>query len=280
MDEQAEQARYLQIFERDAAALAAAARMGMEAPVPSCPGWIVANLVIHLGTVYRGWVSVIEAHGAEWPLDIRRHALERTFPALIDLFEQGEKGVTAWTIPTGLLEWFEEGATEVVRSLGQADLDEPFWQPPGWPSSVPATIGLFQRAANIETAVHRWDAQLAHQCTAPIDRLVAEVGIEQVLQAGIAANRQYVREHRPVPPPPGHGETYLFQQTDGKNGWLVRFDGDEVTVEQQEGEAGVVVRGTASDLMLFLWHRIPPDRLHVTGDSSLLERYFELAPPV
>lgn len=280
VEEQGAQAHYLQVFERDAAALAAGARLGLEATVPSCPGWIVANILIHLGTVYRGWVAVIETHGSEWPLDVRQQVLKRTRPALIELFEQGEKGVTAWTVPSGLVEWFEEGAGELASSLRDADLDEPFWQPPGWPSSLMRTVRLFQRAANIETAVHRWDTQLAHQCTSPIERVVAELGIQQVLQEGIIASRQYVREYRTVPPPAGGGEAYLFEQTDTDTSWLVRFDGDDVTVEHRGGEANVAVRGPASDLLLFLWHRIPAAQLEIVGDSQLLNRYFELAPPL
>lgn len=275
-----DQARYLQAFENDAAALAVAARMGLEAAVPSCPGWIVANILIHLGTVYRGWVAVIAAHGDKWPLDIRRQVLKRTFPTLIDLFEHGEKGITAWAIPDGLIEWFEEGAAEMTDSLRGTDLDEVFWRPAGWPPSLTPTVRLFQRAANIETAVHRWDAQLAHQCTSPIDRLVATLGIEQVLREGIPASRQYVRENRSMPPPPGRGETYLFQQSDGDGAWLVCFQGEDVSVEPGEGEADVVARGSASDLLLFLWHRTLADNLDVVGERALLERYFELVPPL
>lgn len=44
--------------------------------------------------------------------------------------------------------------------------------------------------------MHRWDARLAHRCTAPINQSVAEVGIEQALREGIGANRWYVREFR------------------------------------------------------------------------------------
>ena len=275
-----DQVRYLQAFDNDAAALAAAARMGLEPAVPSGPGWIVANILIHLGTVYRGWVAVMDAHGDEWPLDISRQVLERTFPALIDLFEQGEKGVAAWTIPDGLIEWFEQGAAEMTDSLRGAHLDGALWRPAGWPASLTPSVRLFQRAANIETAVHRWDAQLAHQCTSPIDPLVATMGIEQVLREGIPASRQYVRENRSVPPPTGRGETYLFQQADGDGAWLVRFQGEDVSVEQGEGEADVVAQGSASDLLLFLWHRIPADRLDLAGERALLDRYFELAPPL
>lgn len=269
---------YLSALGSDAAALAAAARLGPAVAVPSCPGWIVANLLIHLGTVHRGWVSVIEAHGTEWPLDIRRRLLEQTFPGLIELFQRGEKGVTAWFIPEGLIEWFEEGAAELEEVLRRTNLDDSVWQPPGWPWHREQTVRLFLQAANIETAIHRWDAQLAHQCTTAIDHVVAEAGIDQALREMTMMNRWYVREFRKAPAPPGKGETYRFQQTDSTGTWFVRFEGENVVVENQAAEADVTIRASASDLLLFLWHRIPADHLDVTGDATLLDRYFELAP--
>jgi hypothetical protein len=51
----------------------------------------------------------------------------------------------------------------------------------------------------------------------------------------------------------------------------------------------VELSGTAPDLMLFLWHRVPADagadaeagagRFTVHGDASVLDRYFALVPP-
>jgi len=271
---------YIQTFRADVEALATAAHLGLEAPVPSCPGWIVTNIVIHLGTVYRGWTHVLRAAGAEWPLDIRKRVLEQTFPELVGLFERGEQGMTAWTIPNGLIEWFGQGAAEVEAALRHADLDEWFWQPPEWPSLGDQRLGLFLRAANIETAVHRWDAQLAHERTAPIDRAVAELGIEQALREMIPMNRWYVREYRKAPARQGSGEIYRFQQTDGDGTWIVRFQGDSTIVEGRPGRADVVIHGSASDLLLFLWHRIPAERVKATGDTTLLDRYFDLVPPL
>jgi hypothetical protein len=49
---------------------------------------------------------------------------------------------------------------------------------------------------------------------------------------------------------------------------------------QDDGPPGVQISGTASDLALFLWQRPVTGRLDVRGDSSLLERYFVLVPPV
>jgi MDMPI C-terminal domain len=60
----------------------------------------------------------------------------------------------------------------------------------------------------------------------------------------------------------------------------VRFDGDAVRLDAAE-PADVELVGTASDLMLFLWGRLTADRLHdVTGDRTLIDRYFVLVPSI
>jgi hypothetical protein len=74
------------------------------------------------------------------------------------------------------------------------------------------------------------------------------------------------------------GETYHFHRTDGEGEWLVRFEGDEVTLRHEHGKGDVAVRGPAEDLFLWLWGRIPADRPEVHGDASLLNHYRELVP--
>jgi len=64
----------------------------------------------------------------------------------------------------------------------------------------------------------------------------------------------------------------------------MRFDGEAVRLGedsgQDDGTPGIQISGTASDLALFLWQRPVTGRLEVRGDSSLLERYFVLVPPL
>jgi hypothetical protein len=50
---------YLDAFHRDAAALAVAAGRGLDAPVPSCPGWTVATLLTHLTGLYAYSVKLV-----------------------------------------------------------------------------------------------------------------------------------------------------------------------------------------------------------------------------
>lgn len=61
--------------------------------------------------------------------------------------------------------------------------------------------------------------------------------------------------------------------------WTVYFEGD-VRLNESTGPCDVELAGTASDLMLFLWHRIPAVQLdEVKGDRGALDRYFTLVPP-
>ncbi len=62
---------YVDAIRTNGAALAAAAaKAGVDAPVPSCPEWTVADLLGHIGRLHR-WVAAIVAdrvteRGAHW----------------------------------------------------------------------------------------------------------------------------------------------------------------------------------------------------------------------
>ena len=45
----------------------------------------------------------------------------------------------------------------------------------------------------------------------------------------------------------------------------------ELVRRQAEGDAGV--RGNASDLLLFLYNRLPVDRVEVSGDKAVVRRW-------
>jgi len=78
----------------------------------------------------------------------------------------GTSDLTA--IPPGLIEWFEEGAVILLDTLAAADPVESVWS---W--SANKRVAHYLRMMPIETAVHRWDAQLAHGRTRqPLDTLL------------------------------------------------------------------------------------------------------------
>jgi mycothiol maleylpyruvate isomerase-like protein len=58
---------YLQAVRSDGEALAAAARRGLDPPVPACDGWTVADLVLHTGMVHRHKLEIVRGRLAEPP---------------------------------------------------------------------------------------------------------------------------------------------------------------------------------------------------------------------
>jgi hypothetical protein len=62
--------------------------------------------------------------------------------------------------------------------------------------------------------------------------------------------------------------------------WLVHFDGDAVLLGTPDGHYHIQISGTASDLALFLWQCAVTGKLEIQGETSLLNRYFSLVPPL
>jgi hypothetical protein len=66
--------------------------------------------------------------------------------------------------------------------------------------------------------------------------------------------------------------------TDAEHQWFVRLRGEgvalldtETWLGQDDPDTRVLVRGTASDLELALYGRVPFDVLEIAGDATLLE---------
>jgi len=260
---------YVDHLRRDSAAFVEAAEADSEPPlpaIPGCPGWNMTDLVLHVGWVQRivGYRvrNQVRDFGSLQAPDLTR---------IVDLDPRylqwaTESAPTDVALPPDLLRWFEDGAAALVDALETASPDDPIgtWFPPN------QTVGFFQRRMAHETAVHRWDAQSAVGEPQPIDRELALDGIEEMLYVMLPSRGG---DEEPLR---GAGESYHIHTTDGEGEWVVRFEPDQDIVTREHVKAGVAVRGTASDLMLFLWGRIPADRLEVLGDRGLLERYFEL----
>jgi uncharacterized protein (TIGR03083 family) len=237
---------YLAAVDSDAAALAAAARAGLDAPAPSCPGWTPGHLVAHVGKAYR-WLTEVVETGAQAPLspDPDRHGFDRSDP--------------------GLFDWFEEGRAGFARTLAATDFDEPVWT---W--SADRRAGFWLRVMAHETALHRWDAQLAHGAPDPIAAELARDGVDYTLD-------HWLHQKRRLSLLPARGETYHLHRTDGEGEWLLRFEPGEVRVTREHAKGDVALRGSASDLQLYLWRG--RREAEAFGDEALLNRYFELVPP-
>ena len=228
---------------REGHALGSAARAaGVDAPVPSCPKWTVTDLLGHMGRIHR-WVTRIVVDQSQ---DRGDHWSEHEPPP-----------------PGELLDWFAQGVDPLADALRDAGPDAAVWT---WTSD--RTSGFWARRQAVETAVHRYDAQLAANAPAPVEPDLAVDGIDELFW--MVPYWQWADRVR------GNGETLHFHCTDTDGEWLVRVNPDGIVVTLEHAKGDVAARGTASNLLLYLYGRASIDELEVFGDASVLTRWREL----
>lgn len=239
---------------RDSAALVECAHRDRSAVVPTCPGWTVGDLVVHTGVVHQRLTKLVRTRstGPIWP----------------------EPGMETDPLRSDLADWFAVIAGDLVSTLEEVGPDVAVWHWfPGGTSRV-----VIRRAAQ-ETAVHRWDGENALGIARPVEGELAADGVDEVVAAMLPA---IVWQYGP---PAGvevgvAGETVHIHCTDGPGEWLLRFALDGLHVSREHARGDLALRGTASDLLLFLWGRSSAEPLEVLGDPALLARWRELAPTI
>lgn len=262
---------YVRHFGEEVAAFEAAAQKAageaVTPEVPSCPGWMMTDLILHLGSVHRFAARVIGERLQQPPCgDAARTGLPDDWAAWLP---PGRADASV-PVPAALLDWFRAGAEALEERLFLASPDEPVWT---W--SEDRTVGFWQRTQAIEAAVHRWDAQRAVGDAATIDSPLATDAVRQSLEVMVPLLRAEAKA------PPGDGEHFRFRRTDGPQSWTIRFRGDAVVLGPPGGAGGsdIEIAGRASDLALFLWKRPVTGQLDILGNTRMLRRYFELVPP-
>lgn len=227
---------YLAVIEQQSAAFAAAARSTpLDARVPTCPDWDLADLVRHLGRIQR-WVAG----------GVRDRSQSRF--ARPDVPDED------------LLGWFEGGTALLVAALGQADAGEVVWNF----AAGAGPVSWWCRRQAHEVAMHRWDAQAtAGPDPEPVDSELAADGIDEFLHVVVASR-----------PTITSGSLHLHR-TDGDGEWMVRFGPDGAAISREHGKGDTAVRGPAPALLLWLSNRGPADVLEVFGDADLVARWSE-----
>jgi uncharacterized protein (TIGR03083 family) len=227
---------------------AAIAEAAPDAPVPSCPGWTVTDLAHHLGSIYR-WLRGHVDRGVTTAPEPRRAPVPDDLPT-------GTEVVT----------WWQREYAETFELLDGLDAELPAWN---WAPQA-KKAGFWHRRMAHETAVHRWDAQMAIGTTEPVEAKLAVDGVSEVLDSWLPSGRRRLSSSR-------QGLVQLVA-TDAAQEWYLRLRGEGVALldtgtllDTDEHHARAFAAGTASDLMLALWGRVPFDTLEVTGDATLLD---------
>ena len=230
-------------------------RADQDAPVPTCPGWALRQLLVHVGRGHR-WAAMI----------VRERAAER---------------IDTRAVPDGAppkdhdaaIAWLDESARLVLDAVSATGPDVPVWTFIG-----PRPAGWWVRRRLHEALVHRADAALALGVPFDMAPALAADGIAEWLTL-VAAR-----------PADGDGPvlasdaTLHLHATDEGLGaygeWMIRADAGRAVWEHGHGKGSVAVRGTAADLLLALMRRIPATdpRLQVLGDESVWRTWLERTP--
>jgi hypothetical protein len=120
-----------------------------------------------------------------------------------------------------------------------------------------------------ETVVHRVDAEQATGAVGPLGPALVLDGIAESLE--VFAPLMARREQDPAT------ATVHLHATDAEGEWLLTLGGSTVAVEHGHAKGDAAVRGTAAYLHLWLWVRVPLDRLEVFGDPAIAERLTKLS---
>ncbi len=224
------------------------ARMGgisadqLDAPLPHIEGWTVHAVVGHTGWVARWATRCLQTSADDPP---RRSEVPEPPPG------------------AEVLSWFAEGVQDLIATVESADLAEPLRQT--WTGPQPGSWWL-RRLAH-ETAMHRWDAYAAFDSPDPIDSALALDGIDEVFESFAPQRLQFAALASP-------GKSMHLHSTDVDGGeWMVHFEDDGMRWEHAHAKGDVAARGPVSDLLLMLWSRLPPSRVEVFGDTTILDRW-------
>lgn len=240
--------QHLSFLRADVARITGAIRAGRDRPVPSCPGWTVADLAVHLGVVHRWAAQAVATNATERPRNAKEsYGVDPALPALAD--------------------WYAEAASALLDVFAAADLDSPVWTFGDDP-----TVRFWVRRQANETLVHRWDAQtaLGGDAVDPIDAAHASDAVDELLVS--------LLPRRTPAPSDGDGpRTFHFHRTDGPGEWFVTLGGDGYRATRAHEKGDVAVRGSAADLMLFLWHR-GTGGLEVFGTDDPAGAWFAVVP--
>lgn len=231
------------IDDRSAALRAAAVAAGMNAQVPGCPEWNIADLVAHLGEVHLSWAAIVAAGPASGP------------PAEDDVGDVQPHG--------DLLEWSADATARLLAALTDAGPDRMCWT--WWEEAAvaPNTAGAVARHQVQEAGVHAFDAQQAGGRAEPLPWAVSADGVSEYLTVELPTNG-------PWPYEPG---TVVFETGAGGT-WLVSLmlEGVHVLEGGAHGHANRTATVTAdpSDMVLSFYRRDIGHSLQIDGDPDLV----------
>ena len=234
---------YLGVLRREGEAFADSVATAMEKPIASCEPWLGTDLLWHMIEVHYFWKFIVETHAMK-PDDYAPPSK----PADNDLLSEYRKGLN-----------------ELLSVLSSIDTARTCWT---W-AGTQDVAWVIRRMAH-ETAIHAWDAHCATGNTAVVDAGLASDGIDEFVHVMLMND---VREGEGVL----SGSVHIHC-TDVSGEWLIiPTESSEVMVTREHAKGDCALRGSAQDLLLALWRRIPMSSLEVIGNGDVALQFLNRA---
>jgi uncharacterized protein (TIGR03083 family) len=239
---------YLGHLRADGARLSAVARgADLDTAVPTCPGWTMADLVVHCTDVYRHKSLVLQLGRAPDP-------------------DERAQSVTG----ADVVDAHDEALATLVGELERVGPDAETWT---WFPGETSTGFWYRRMAQ-EAMVHRVDAELAVAAEpGPIDLVLAADGVDEVLawfagHPGVLAHSSSKAGTAGEVLVDAGDHAFVVELPD--DGHVVR----EVDPLDRDHAVDATLRGAAPDVDLMLWGRPTKAPVDESGDHQVLERLF------
>ncbi|MEN3538348.1 maleylpyruvate isomerase N-terminal domain-containing protein [Microbispora sp. ZYX-F-249] len=245
------------IDERSTAFCAAVASApSLDAQVPTCPEWTLFDLVRHLGEGRHAWATIVAAGPASARPDTSAPEGARAVPRERE----------------ALLAWMAASTQRLVDALREAGPDRGCWT--WWGTSqAPQTCGAVARHQLQQMVVHTYDAQVTVGAPQPLPVEAALDGVEEFLFTCCATTSAWPHEPAIVDYHATEGRSWrLWLSADGARAARLPEPGTTPATDADEDPADASLRGTAGELVLALYDRIPADSLKLDGDPRLFDQ--------
>jgi uncharacterized protein (TIGR03083 family) len=225
-----------------------------DAPVSTCPGWTMNQLLKHVGRGHR-WSAQIIAERRMEPLDPRE-----------------VRGGKPPEDSDGAIDWLNQGAQLIIDAVDRVGPETRVWTFTG-----PKPAGWWIRRRVHEATVHRADAVLAVGGDFELPAELAADGVTEwidLLTVGADLHK----------PPLQRGLTLHLHATDdglGPTGeWTITHDEDGLQWSHDHIKGEVAVRGSAVNLLLALTRRRTAAEagVEVLGDEAVWDSWLNGTP--
>jgi len=230
---------------------------GLDLQVPTCPEWTLLDLVQHLGEVHRFWAAAVNAGPAAAPP-------AESPPENVEPAPREREALLAWSAAS------TRQLLDVLRETGP---DRGCWT--WWGASQsPQTSGAVARHQLQEVAVHTYDAQITLGAPQPLPDEAALDGVGEFLSTCVAWTHPWPHEAAVVDFHATEGRSWrVWLSADGARAARLAAPGTipATAADQGPDAADASARGTANELVLVFYDRIPIDSLQLDGDRRVFD---------